>query len=207
MFPTVNLTGTVREIYKKAEQSNNPQRMMMIFDMFVFKPYWDNSKEQRKTMYVKVLLNGSVNSNKWNYIEKGKRIAFGSTPFSIVDYNGKQTFTLSASLNNIEILDSFSSSGSNDDFKDFNNNQNSNYKNNNYQNNVQQNDEQPQNGNQDNNQQDNNDDWIGNMESSFPEDPFGDVENDIDDKKVSMPQKNDQEYFKEVENVVNDVYD
>jgi hypothetical protein len=45
------------------------------------------------------------------------------------------------------------------------------------------------------------------MESSFPEDPFGDVENDIDDKKVSMPQKNDQEYFKEVENVVNDVYD
>lgn len=195
MFPTVNLTGTVREIYKKSEMKNNAQRQLMIFDMFVFKPYWDNSKEQRKTLYVKVLLSGSVNSSKWDYIEKGKRIAFGATPFSIVDYNGKQTFTLSANLNNIEILDSFSSGNNNN----YDNNQN-------YQNNQSYQNDNTNNYNYNQQENNENDGWVNNMDSNFAKDPFGSIEDDIEQKKTSMPQKSDDKYLNEVESVIGNPY-
>lgn len=210
MLPTTNIDGTVREIYKISEQKSNPQRQMMIFDMYVFKPYWDNSKEQRKTFYVKVLLNGSVNSHKWDYIKKGTKLVFSATNFSIVDYNGKQTFTLSANLNNVDILDSFSSGSDNNNYDNNYKNQNNNQNNNNYNNYNNQNNNiinQDQNNlSEKNNDVPEDDSWVNNMNNNFQEDPFSSVENDIEEDKVSMPAKSDDTYLKEVEDVIGNPY-
>jgi hypothetical protein len=193
MLPTVNLDGTVREIYQVSEQKNNPQKQFMVFDMYVFKPYWDNSKDERKTFYVKVLMSGSVNSNKWNYIQKGTRLVFSATNFSIVDYKGKQTFTLSATLNNVGILDNFSN-GSNE-------NTIQNTDRTNYSSNFEEKDSFKS-----STQNVEGEDWIGNMNDTFQEDPFGNLEEEMSGEKVSMPEQSDDSYLKEVESVIGNPY-